>query len=98
MEQEGVAKRVSRQYIVSPESYIGTMGWISRAIDRGLRVVHRPMRFGDTQFVVKDSAANVVILRQNTQNGRKLDVSGFSACQQSIVEILCGCGLVVCSR
>ena len=61
----------------------------------GLRATSSgPQRFGDESFIVKSSKGSVIKVIQNTQRGRKLDATGFTADQLEIVRQLQECGLI----
>jgi hypothetical protein len=71
-----------------------TIGWAARAYAKGLKVGSASGRFGDEIHIVKDKSGNFVKLVQNTQRGRKLDATGFTDAQFSIVKSLQECGLI----
>jgi hypothetical protein len=70
-------------------------GWILRARKLDMKVTSSPGRFGDEIHIVKRDGVHI-ILKQNTQVRRILDVSSFNVAQLGIIDDLKICGLVGC--
>ena len=70
-----------------------TTGWAARAMQMGMKVLSRPGKFGNEEYIVKQGGA-AVSLTQNSRNGRKLDAAEFTPAQHAIVQNLRMCGLI----
>lgn len=71
-----------------------TPGWI---VDLGMRVSSRPVRFGETSYLVKNGTEHIEFI-QAPDRGRNLNIESPSDGQKVILDRLVECGVIIAAR
>jgi hypothetical protein len=69
-----------------------TGGWVARMINSGFRVLSRPVRFGESKYIVK-ADREFIEFTQAPSRGRKVRFDAPTDSQQRIIDALISFGV-----